>query len=66
MREFALSYIAIILLLASCNRDKQSASDEMEPLYPAPLTSRTLNTEEGYTYQSNYRRQYPTHYNFNR
>ena len=47
MREFALSYIAIILLLASCNRDKQSAFGEMPPLYPAPITV-ALNTEEGY------------------
>ncbi len=42
-----LSYLTIILLLASCNRDKQRASDEMAPLYPAPLTV-ALNTEEGY------------------
>jgi len=35
------------LLLASCNSDKQSASDEMAPLYPAPPTI-ALNTEKGY------------------
>jgi ligand-binding sensor domain-containing protein/serine phosphatase RsbU (regulator of sigma subunit) len=35
------------LLLASCYNDKQSASDEIPPLYPAPQTV-ALNTEEGY------------------
>ncbi len=43
----AFTYFTIILLLASCNSDRQSASDEMPPLYPAPQTV-ALNTEEGY------------------
>ena len=42
-----LSNITIILLLASCNSDKQSASDEMAPMHPAPQTV-AVNTEEGY------------------
>jgi len=47
MRDYAISYIAFILLIASCNSDKQGASDEIAPLYPAPLTV-AVNTEEGY------------------
>jgi len=43
----AFTYFTIILLLASCNSDKQSASDEMPSLYLAPQTV-ALNTEEGY------------------
>jgi signal transduction histidine kinase/ligand-binding sensor domain-containing protein len=39
--------ITIILHLSSCNSDKQSASDEMPPLYPPPLTVE-LNTQGGY------------------
>ncbi|HEC44030.1 MAG TPA: hypothetical protein ENI20_14505, partial [Bacteroides sp.] len=35
------------MLFASCDRDKQSASDEMAPLHPAPQTV-AVNTEEGY------------------
>ncbi|MCK4677653.1 MAG: SpoIIE family protein phosphatase [Bacteroidales bacterium] len=46
MKE-AVTYFTIILLLASCNSDKQSASNEMSSLYPAPQTV-ALNTEEGY------------------
>ncbi|RLD31146.1 MAG: hypothetical protein DRI73_09260, partial [Bacteroidetes bacterium] len=41
------SYITIFFLLTSCNSDKQSASDEMVPLYPAPMTV-ALNIEDGY------------------
>jgi hypothetical protein len=41
------AYLSIILLLASCNREQQSASDEMVSLYPAPQTI-AVNTEEGY------------------
>ena len=40
-----LTYITIILLLASCYSDRQTGSDEMPPLYPAPITV-ALNTEE--------------------
>ncbi|MHC4184222.1 MAG: ligand-binding sensor domain-containing protein, partial [Planctomycetota bacterium] len=43
-----LSYLIIVMLLASCNRDKQSTSDEMPLMHPAPLTV-ALNTEEGYS-----------------
>ncbi|KKL28655.1 hypothetical protein LCGC14_2372960, partial [marine sediment metagenome] len=42
-----LTYLTIILLLASCDRDKPGASNEMPPLYPAPQTV-ALNIEEGY------------------
>jgi len=42
-----LTYLTVILLLASCNRNKQSASDEMAPMHPTPLVV-ALNTGEGY------------------
>jgi len=38
----AITYLGIILLLVSCNIDKQSASGEMPPLYPAPQTVAVL------------------------
>ncbi len=42
-----LTYLPFILLLTFCNSHKQDISDELEPLYPAPITVE-LNTEEGY------------------
>ena len=41
------AYLSIILLLVSCNREQQNASDEMASLYPAPQTI-AVNTREGY------------------
>ena len=40
-------YLSIFLFFASCSSDKQNATDEMPPLYPAPQTV-ALNTKEGY------------------
>ncbi len=42
-----LFYFTIILLLSSCSRDKQSESDEITTLFPAPQTL-ALNTKDGY------------------
>ena len=42
-----LSCLIIILQLASCGSDKQSTSDEIPRLHPAPLRV-ALNVEEGY------------------
>ena len=47
MRNTALCYFTIVLLLASCDK-VQSPSDKMVPLYPAPQIV-VLNTQEGYT-----------------
>ena len=41
------TYLSVILLLVSCNGDKQSTTDEMPALYPAPQTL-AFNTREGY------------------
>jgi len=41
------TYLSIVLLLVSCNSNKQSTSDELQPLYPAPQAL-VLNPEEGY------------------
>jgi hypothetical protein len=40
------TFLTIILLLASCNRDKQGASDEMAPMYPV-LQKVVLNSIKG-------------------
>ena len=42
-----ISCLPIVVLIASCTGNKQSASDEMPRLYPAPLRI-PLNTHEGY------------------
>ncbi len=42
-----LSYFTTILILASCNNDKQSVFDEITPLFPVPQTV-ALNIKEGY------------------
>ena len=44
----ALSYLIIPLSVASCNSEKQSMSDEMASLHPAPKIV-ALNTQEGYS-----------------
>ena len=44
----ALTYLTIILSIASCNRDKGGGFDEMAALYSAPHIV-ALNTQEGYS-----------------
>jgi hypothetical protein len=45
--EKALTYLIIMLLLASCNGNKQSELHEVASLHPAPKII-PLNTQEGY------------------
>jgi len=43
-----LAYLIIVLSIASCKGDKQSALNEMAPMHPAPQIV-PLNTKEGYS-----------------
>ena len=47
----ALACLITILSIDSCKSDKQSESDEIPPLYQAPLVV-ALNTQEGYSINS--------------
>ena len=45
--KYSCAYLCILLLLTSCNGDKQSAVDDMPLLYPAPQKI-AFNPEKGY------------------